>query len=353
MSKYKYFPLIKTRDAELRSFKNLSKEVLEQILPIYELTKSRVTKKAPDGDIHRRMTQIKEIQDGRPFILDLSTDPRYTNPQIEQLVDPYNGFIDWQYFLNLYKDLNIIPMVHIYEDEDNESAFEDVEKFVEEVSKYKDYLAVRVPYDLDQEDYHFYLSPIVNNLNNDCSLIVLLDANYVRHEAKSNVAKIISVFVSSARAVKKLDKVEDIVTICTSFPSNPAQEGGEDAEGEFRIYEEQIYQGVKEHIDVKYGDYASINTEQIEMKGGTFVPRIDISEADGFIYKRYRRDDGSYPRCAKRMKADPRYKNISTWADNEIQLASDDKPTGISPSFWISVRIVYYINSRLKLRALD
>lgn len=353
MNNYKYYPLIKTRDAEIRSFKNLSKDVFEQILPIYELTKSRVTKKAPDGDIHRRMTQIKEIQNGKPFILDLSTDSKYTNPQIEQLVDPYNGFIDWQYFLNLYKELNIIPMVHIYEDEDEESAFEDVEKFVREISKNNKYLAARIPFDLDPEDYEYYLSPIVNNLKNDCSLIVLLDANYIRQEAKANVANIISVFADSAKAVKKLDKIEDVVTICTSFPSNPAQEGGEDAEGDFRIYEEQIYRGVKEQVSVKYGDYASINTEQIEMKGGTFVPRIDISETDKFIYKRYRRDDGSYPRCAKRMKADPRYINLNTWADEEIKLASNNNPTGISPSFWISVRMVYYINTRVNLRNLD
>ncbi|HDZ9215193.1 TPA: beta family protein, partial [Vibrio cholerae] len=116
MSEYKYFPIIKTRDAELKCFQNLDKIILDQILPIYELTKSRKTTKTPDGDINRRMGQIKDIQGGNPFILDLCTDDKYINPQIEQLIDEYQGFQDWQYFLSIYKDLNIIPMVHLYED---------------------------------------------------------------------------------------------------------------------------------------------------------------------------------------------------------------------------------------------
>ncbi|WP_351017167.1 hypothetical protein [Shewanella sp. AC91-MNA-CIBAN-0169] len=361
MSKFVYFPLIKTRDAELRAFQNLSSEVMEQILPIYELTKSRTTKKAPDGDIHRRMRQICEIQDGRPFILDLSTDNKYINPQIEQLVSPYDGFKDWQYFLNLYKELNIIPMVHLYEaDDDDEdgSTFKEVESFVANISKVKSQIAVRLPHDLSSGDYKYYLEPIIHSLQNECKLIVLLDANFVSEDAQSDVADIVDPLILSAKEVLDLDgfdKIEDVVMLCTSFPSSPAKAGNEDAEGKFKILEENIYQGVIEEVNIKYGDYASINTQQIEMKGGTFVPRIDIALEDGysFIYKRYRRNDGSYPRCAKSMLIDSEYSNLDTWADSEILLASEDTPTGISPSFWISVRMVYYINTRVNLRNSD
>lgn len=110
---------------------------------------------------------------------------------------------------------------------------------------------------------------------------------------------------------------------------------------------------VSEEVDdVKYGDYASINTEQIEMKGGTFVPRIDIASQDGhrFFYKRFRRNDGSYPRCARAVIDDGRYIDLKSWADGEISLASEDEPSGISPSYWISVRMNYYIATRYNLR---
>ena len=74
MSRFQYFPIIKTRDSELRCFKNLTQKQWEKILPIYELTKSRKTKLAPDGDISKRMDEINKIQGGRPFILDLTTE---------------------------------------------------------------------------------------------------------------------------------------------------------------------------------------------------------------------------------------------------------------------------------------
>jgi len=147
MSDFLYFPLIKTRDAELRCLKNIGEDRFKYLLPIYELTKSRKTSKAPDGDIYRRMRNIAEIQGGKPFILDLCADEKYINPQIEQLLSPYMGFRDWQYFVfDLHKDLNIIPMIHIYEDEGKVAA--EVEAFVKEASQRTELLAVRLPYDL-------------------------------------------------------------------------------------------------------------------------------------------------------------------------------------------------------------
>ncbi|WP_404854110.1 beta family protein, partial [Escherichia coli] len=101
---------MKTRDAELKAMSKLSSGVFDHILPIYELTKSRKAKIAPDGDIHRRMLTIKDIQGERPFILDLTSNEKYINDQIRQLVDEKDGYYEWRYFINLYNHLNIIPM---------------------------------------------------------------------------------------------------------------------------------------------------------------------------------------------------------------------------------------------------
>jgi hypothetical protein len=352
MSDYKYFPIIKTRDAELRCFQNLEKNVLKQLLPIYELTKSRRTKKAPDGDIHRRMNQISEIQGDLPFILDLCTDDKYINPQIRGLLSHHHGFLDWQYFLfDIHSNKNIVPMVHVYEDEFGIA--DEVGEFVRVASEKKPSIAVRLPYDLDVDDLIKYIKSIVNHMNPSCTLYVLFDAEYVREIAESGVDKISDQYIQSCKAMDEFGtKIEDVVMLCTSFPSSVAAVGGHDSEGSFTIYEDQIYKSIIEECPIKYGDYASINTEQIEMKGGTFVPRIDISTADGseFFYKRFRRSDGSYVRCASYMLKDPRYNNLECWADTEIELASNVKPTGISPSFWISVRMNHYIKRRLLLR---
>ncbi|WBA12405.1 beta family protein [Salinivibrio kushneri] len=353
MSEFFYFPIIKTRDGELRCFENINDDDFSKILPIYELTKSRKTKKAPDGDIYRRMKQIAEIQKKRPFILDLSTNEKYMNPQIEQLLSEHNGFKEWQYFLfDLHCDLNIIPMVHLYEDDDGK--FEDVEEFVRSASTRTNYLAVRLPYDLSNEEIKYYLTPITSNLNENCKLYVILDAEFVRKKAISDV---VDTFLEACSGTESfVDKIEDVVMLCSSFPSNVAQTGGEDIAGEFRIYEEDIYQGISEEFPIKYGDYVSINTEQIEMKGGTFVPRVDIASLDGksFTYKRYRRNNGGYVRAAEHTVRDTTsYKPLGVWADEEIQAAANDNPSGISPAFWISVRMNYYIKSRILLRESD
>ena len=104
----------------------LEESVKDKILPVFELTKSRKTTKAPDGDIYKKMLKIADIQKDRQFVLDLCTDDKYRNPQIEQLLDESDGYSYWQSFLNHHgRTLNIIPMVHMYDDAD----FSEVEKF--------------------------------------------------------------------------------------------------------------------------------------------------------------------------------------------------------------------------------
>ncbi|WP_435367392.1 beta family protein, partial [Klebsiella pneumoniae] len=100
-----------------------------------------------------------------------------------------------------------------------------------------------------------------------------------------------------------------------------------------------------------YGDYASINIEQIEIKGGTFVPRIDVSLENIIFYKRYRRNAGSYQKCAEYILKDKRYAAMDIWPDKEIAKAKGNEPSGISPSFWISVRMNHFMNTRVKLRS--
>ncbi|EJC6393894.1 beta family protein [Serratia marcescens] len=346
MSNYCYFPLLKTRDAELKAVSKLNSDDFDNILPIYELTKSRRTNIAPDGDIHRKMASIREIQGERPFILDVTSNEKYVNYQLEQLVDESNSFYEWQYFINLYSDLNIIPMIHLYDEDD----FTEVSGFVKTMSESKENLAVRLPYHLDK--YKKFIKPIYDNLSENCKLYVILDGEQI---IKGKSEAIAEGFIFACSELEEFgNKIEDIVTVCTSFPLSPAAEGKDD-HGDFLIYEEEIFEHISSEFDIKYGDYASINIQQVEIKGGTFVPRIDICQVKDFIYKRYRRNAGSYILCAQKMIADERYSPLGTWADEEIASAANGEPSGISPSFWIAVRMNYYMTSRtrLRLRLLD
>jgi hypothetical protein len=345
MDNFIYFPIIKTRDAELKCMSNIDPETFDKILPIYELTKSRKTSKTPDGDIHRRMNVIGDIQGKKEFILDVCTLPAYINPQIEQLIDEADGYHYWRYFLSLYSDLNIIPMIHLYDDED----FTEVNNFIRHVSQLYPRLCLRLPYDVD--NIKNYVVNISRFLSNNCKLILVFDGDFLQLDPVYGINDIVDNFVTACSEVSDIPNIDCIVIAGTSFPKSVAPYG--DKEGIFDILEEKVYQAVREEYDVKYGDYASINTEQIEVRGGTFIPRIDISLDEKFIYKRNRREQGSYVLCAQEMLGDSRYHSLSCWADREILTTSQGEPNGRSPSFWIAARMNYFMTSRVLLRRAD
>lgn len=340
MNNFIYFPIMKTRDAELKAMAHLKDDVFDKIIPIYELTKSRKTKITPDGDIHRRMKELKEIQKNRPFILDICINENYMNTQLEQLLSPDNGFFEWQYFINTYSDLNIIPMVHI----DDNDTLNNMENFIVSQGRKERPIAVRFPCDINNiEDY---LPKILSSMSKVQKLFVILDLEQITENNIGDIEKAVGINIDKVKSI--LNENVNLIIAGTSFPKTVSDYG--DKEGDIPILEEKIYKKFRgSHI--LYGDYASINIEQIEIKGGTFVPRIDVSLDEIIFYKRYRRNAGSYPKCAKHVLIDKRYKAMDIWPDKEIAKANINEPSGISPSFWISVRMNHFMNTRVALRS--
>ncbi len=359
MSNYNYFPIIKTRDAELRAFRNIELDECPNMLPIYELTKSRRSQLAPDGNIHKRATQINEIQKNHPFILDITTHPDYENPQTKRLLNPENGFKAWRDFISIQMNSSIVPMIHIHEDE---QGMKDVDLFIREISPSKEHLALRLPYDLEPAKYQHYIDNICEQLDDNCSLIILLDAEFI---GKENESVLIDNFTQAVQSINN-EKVSDIVMLASSFPKMVMDEARnynnnitvKDAkeEGEFEIKEENLYLKLKEkELPIKYGDYVSINNEQIEIMARGWTPRIDIPDNKKFYYKRRKELENStgYINCAKEIKKLNAYSNLSAennWGIIEIDSASQGTPAGKSPSYWISVRMSIYLHTRYKLR---
>lgn len=349
--KFCYFPLIRTRDSELRCFEHLENEVLSCTLPVYELTRSRKTTKDPDGAISKVMERISNIQKNLPFILDLTASELYTNAQIKDLLDPNNGYSEWQRFVfNTYKDLNIIPVIHVNEDR-TQTDYSQLCDFVLTSPRKNKLFAIRIPIDLPPTEITYLFEKLQAALVQvEAKVIVLMDAGFVG----KNVSVTVELFTGFSKVLDEYAaSIYKKVMLCTSFPKNVAQ-GRNEHEDSFRIYEEEIYQKVKNLVaDIGYGDYCSINTEQIERAGGGFIPRIDVASTDGnsFSYKRYRQSEGGYVRCAKRTIEDTRcYTDLKTWADEKIQEASAGKPYRLNPSSWIAVRMNYYIKTRVLLR---
>ena len=347
-----YFPILKTKDSELRALSNLPKDILSKILPVYEITRSRLSKNNPIGDIAKRIEQIGKIQGSLPFILDVTTDPNQQNIQIESILSPTNGYQCWQDLINAYPTLNICPAIHV--DLDLDPTLVQTALFVKNISSTAKRLALRVPTGLEDSDYHSILEAIKNNLNS-AKLYILIDDGCIRADVKkdgiSSIAENYSEAYKALLACPDISKhVENFVCIAGSFPQSVKDETGEDEHGHFSIYEHKIYEILsRQHSALRFGDYAAVNINQIEMRGGTFIPRIDFCSDDTFYYYRYRRNSGSYIECAKKVIRDINYHPQGTWGDAEIVSAARGTPAGISPSFWISVRINNYITRRTNI----
>jgi hypothetical protein len=346
-----YFPVLKTKDAELRAISSIDKSYRRKMLPIYEITKSRITKKDSFGDIIKRLDQIKNIQGELPYILDVTTDVKQKNNQIENILSPLNGYECWKDWLELNCGTNIVPMIHVNFELDEDLT--EAKAFVASVtSKYRK-MALRLPADLDGDEYEEIISSIVSDLN-DTRLYILLDEGCIRDKVKtSGLLAITNLYQRAYTRISLLPDannwLERIICISGSFPYLVSAEGKGDEKGEFEIFEHSLFLSLKHNRPtLQFGDYASINVKQIEMRGGTFVPRVDFCTDVKFYYYRKRRDVGSYIWCAGRVVVDPMYSSNSSWGDDEIVSASLGSPSGISPSFWISVRACNYMIRRVK-----
>ena len=183
-------------------------------------------------------------------------------------------------------------------------------------------------------------------------LICLLDAEYIPKDKAPiyarNAIPIIQEFKKYSPA--------SIIIASTSFPKKPTQYGGE-SEGRMFLEERIFYKKIKEtEKNIVYGDYATIHPARNDQSGGNgWVPRIDMPTADEVFYFRDRKTKAeatyanAYIRVAEKVAETKDYQGIrkkisGCWGIKQIESAESGLPQGLSPSFWISVRMNIHIS---------
>lgn len=331
MRDYSYIPILKTTDAELKAYSFLADSAKDQTMPLFELTKARRTKSDRFGNIHKRMQKLASLTDGRRFILDLTIKQDLSNYQIEDLLDPDNGFENWIDFLSNYQDLDIVPMVHIDP--------EDLLQTAALVKKLKSYPLIALKIEHFDSEIDTYLKVMTAEMTASQSALVIIDAEYITHSDYREAVTQIKERVKQANAFK--DKIELAVS-SSSFPKSVPNHTSNchDHEGDFAKLEPTLFDDVNAstELDLVYADYASVHPIRYDTGGGTWVPRVDFPLWGRYIYTRYRRKDGGYIRAAKAMLSHPKYKRLECWGCDEIEAAAASSPNGLSPSYWISVR---------------
>jgi len=333
-----YVPFIKTTDAELRGYEHLDDDVKDQILPLFELTRSRKSKNNPIGEIQRRLDSCMEMVGNRQFILDLTTHESLSNPEIENLLSDNNDFENWCEFIANIGNSNLIPVVHALAEGDGS----EITKQAEKLLKVSNSVAFRIDA-FDQRVFEY-----VNKFPDKNKLILLLDAEFLR---VGNAPREAGSIMQTIQGIASFKELEACVLAASSFPASVVETGyGKDAYGCFDIEEVILNRQVSSTLPsypVVYGDYASIHPIRYEMKGGSWVPRVDVPLEDKLYYHRYRREEGGYERAAIMAFEDQKYSDMSSWGDQQIQAAAEGNPPGLSPAFWISARLNMHITRQV------
>lgn len=357
MKKVSYIPIIKTADAELRAVEYLSETVKSGITPLFELTRSRRTKNLPGGDIYRRLQKLESIYEGGEFILDLNGE--YTNEQIEELQSNKDGYKKWVEFVIQCQETfpKLIPAIQV-SDEDVDTRAEynaRLRRQAHALEQHFERILYRFP--ITYNDFGNDLEVICSALDTD-KLFCIVDADFISpRKFSDNASRAIEII----EALDGYDRIKRVGIAATSFPKSPTQYGLDDW-GEFLLEECLFYREVKDaKHNVIYGDYATINTEVNDQAGGSgWIPRIDVPCKETLFYYRLRRGVrdvsyvSSYIKVAQRIVQDPKYQEVKRliphcWGIKQIDLAAEGAPPGLSPSFWISVRMNIHITLRHRL----
>jgi len=334
-----YSPAIRTRRAELLGISEVRSPFERGLLPLFELTRSRRSKKNPEGSVEFSVDEVVKLVDANLFVVDMTTLDSLSNPQVINLLDPSGYFSNWTSFVTDKLPETAIPMVHLTDPYDGNSVAAQIAKLKSRHS----FLALRIPSEFGALDS--LAATISGELGSMEDVVVYADVGMVtsrsRFGAEVRVREVAASFEALSPAF--------IAPLASSFPSTVAPYG--DAHGGFPLHEVAISDSLKQEFDELnciHGDYACIHPLDAQGMAINWVPRVDVPLEDSLYYYRYRRNEGSYARAAADAIRDKHYISLPCWAHDNLLAAAKGAPLGKSPAHWISVRLNYHIERQLQ-----
>lgn len=349
----KYCVIAKTAQAELRAMYYLSREVLDKILPIIELTRGRKTTSKETKEVtypyFKLIEKVIDIYRGCDIAFDVTSIEALSSPEIDELYGPKGGYSEWIRLLDALREegffKSIIPSVLLNYDDEN--FVDNIHSEIQQLNARFDSIMYR--YSIVDEDEMEDLKLISNSFPDEKELLVVVDCEYV---PTSSISGTMEVCKNTIKNIKRTlgQRNYKIVLVSTTYPNNVTETNDEYAD-DIPLREIELYDGVcKEHKDVVYGDYGTINPQRndgiIMAKG--WLPKIDVALPDLVYYKRRRRPKGftayssTYELVAKLATEDLRFPLSQTnniWGIRQIVDCSMGSVPSSQPSFWISVRM--------------
>lgn len=342
----KYIPIVKATTAELTAIERLDSEVKKYITPLFEIGKSRRTSKLPEGDIYRCYEQIHSKYKSGKFILDITSHPDLSNSQVERLFDENNGYENWCDFIIELGNKDIIPVIQVVAD--SPSGLNEVTKQVTRLLSFSSQVVLRIPF-LEPE-MQIILDSVRAGLSDAKQLVIIFDAGYMPIALVEKTAQELQ---NQLDLLESLDQ-HYVVLASSSFPRavNSAGYGG-DEDGCFPIEEVNLFTHVSSknlNLNLIYSDYGLIHPNRYAVRGGTWIPRIDMPLKNEVYYYRCRNKNTGqgYIDAAQRVVSNNKYISVGAWGNQQIEAAANGHPPGRSPSYWIAVRSNIHITTQAK-----
>lgn len=373
--KYYYFPVLKTRPAEILAYENLDPTIKNGILPIIELTGAlgytypknyrienlRGTKRP--GDISKKRQKILDLMEGQKFILDITDDESLKYYGLSEkdggLLDPSHGYQSWRNFLTTDEDFKkqVIPTIQF-----NTKYVKDLLEQMKCLAADFTYITLKLPMLLSSKDT-FDSSIVCNNKIQEIidfvssqidvqKLILILDFGYI-----SDFNKYQKLIVQGIQSFTNLSQLRGVILTSSSYPNFVVN-----VTKPIHITENEVsstvIEGLRNSIsanNIFHGDYAGIHPTKYEIGGGGWIPRIDyvVRSDDTKVPKYYdyergnkRNTSSEYGKLARQVIASKGYQKITeldVFGDLAILNKANNQEGGNVPSYWIAVRSNIYM----------
>jgi hypothetical protein len=323
-----YLPSIRSRQAELRGYRELRAETKRALRPIVSIGKLGKL-----GDAERILDTAMDSVGGECFI-DLNVAAGQTCDTFEDLCNPDGNYRNWRELVASRDGTTPVALLR-------ENATE--RPFIRQVLQIEDdYGVVLIRSRRPARDLPALQAALsaVDDVNN---VLIVLDLGYVRGSLEAKEQETLRVI----SALRTTDPATRIAVMGSSFPKAVSAYG--ELRGFLEIFERDLHARIGGDQVAIYGDHAAIYPEPFEASISRFVPRIDYCLDGAWLYERRRTDDGGYVECAQQLMRLPDWDDgfaDVAWGADIIRQTGQTRsiPAGFgSPANWIAARVNMHI----------
>lgn len=339
-NEYSYYPNLRSRPAEVKGFGELSEPCKDAIIPLFTLgVWPRQT------DTKTSLREVIAASGGRPFALDLTSDPSYLTKDVYELRDPDSNFKKWRDFI---KEINhpVIPVIQITEESK-------ISQVIRQARAFENEGLGKVVFKINSfSDQVNNIIAALSALDSSDNALVMIDAGYIRDTLHASLAGTVTL-INSIR-----DEVDSaIISVAsTSFPSSVMpfiDANSKGRSGVIDIMETKLHAAIGREA-VIYGDHGSIHSRVYPTSGGRFVARIDYALNDAWVFERRSETNsqGYISAAEDLIEAFPEILDDETWGAKKIVQASRGEIDNMkTPASWIAARVNMHISRQIELNS--